>query len=190
MFASCCLQEDDDPDLNLPGAVDGSEGPFQLVHGRGHDDSKSGGSGQAADDIPTAREEKPAAELAPSEQSASIAGDGGLVSDYSRGKRLRKLMRLLSSKAALQVVTGFRFKVVLLAFGILLLHIGSFAAIVGYVGKSSSYLTELSAAGTVLDQMHRTATLSLVLEAAQRGYGFLSADTAIYAEQLQDSLTQ
>jgi hypothetical protein len=32
-----------------------------------------------------------------------MVGDGGAVSDYSRGKRLRKLARLLSSKAATQV---------------------------------------------------------------------------------------
>jgi hypothetical protein len=32
-----------------------------------------------------------------------MVGDGGAASDYSRGKRLRKLARLLSSKAATQV---------------------------------------------------------------------------------------
>lgn len=122
--------------------------------------------------------------------SAASAADGDLVSDYSRGKRLRKLMRLLSSKAALQVVTGFRLKVVLLAFGILVLHVGSFAAIVGYMNTATSYLQDLTAAGTIMDVVNRAATLGLVLEAAQRSYGFLPSDTAQYAAELDEVQTR
>lgn len=123
-----------------------------------------------------------------SEASASAAGDGGVVSDYSRGKRLRKLMRLLSSKAALQVVTGFRTKVVLLAFAMVLVHIASFSTLMGMVQFGISYMTDLAAAGEVLDSMYRTCTLSLVLEAAQREYGFTSADTAPYAAEMATTI--
>lgn len=177
--------------MSLPGAVDGSEAPFQLVQGRGgRGAGKSRGSEPATDEIPTAGEEKVATEGAASELSDTIPADGALVSDFTRGKRLRKLMRLLSSKAAMQVVTGFRFKVLMVVAFIIVLHIGSFGAIVGYIAKATSYLTDLTAAGDVVDYMHRTATLSLVLEAAQRGYGFLPSDTAKYAEQMKDLISK
>jgi hypothetical protein len=92
--------------LALPGAVDDGDGPIQLVRAR-HSDDEEGQSDAASEPgqgKPGAAGAAPAGdEASASEASASMVGDGGAVSDYSRGKRLRKLARLLSSKAATQV---------------------------------------------------------------------------------------
>jgi hypothetical protein len=126
-----------------------------------------------------------------SQATASTAADGGIVSDYGRGRRLRKLMRLLSSKAALQTVVGFRFKVIVLAAAIMAMHMGAFAALMGLMGKQDTYMTEVAAAGEVLDVMHRVTSLSLVLEAAQRGYGgFAAADIPKYAAEMEVDLNR
>lgn len=86
--------------------MDDGDGPIQLVRGR-HSEDDNGQSDAASEPgqgKPGAAGGAPAGEAASaSEASASIVGDGGAVSDYSRGKRLRKLARLLSSKAATQV---------------------------------------------------------------------------------------
>eukprot|EP00882_Tetradesmus_deserticola_P006573 GHRQ01006917.1.p1 GENE.GHRQ01006917.1~~GHRQ01006917.1.p1 ORF type:complete len:1485 (+),score=562.58 GHRQ01006917.1:723-5177(+) len=92
--------------LALPGAVYEGDGPLELVRAR-HSDDQDGQSDAASEPgqgKPGAAGAGPAGDAASaSEASASVAGDAGAVGDYSRGKRLRKLTRLLSSKAATQV---------------------------------------------------------------------------------------
>jgi len=126
---------------------------------------------------------------AASESSASYA-HSELVSDYSRGKRLRKLKKLLSSKAALQVVTGFRYKLILLALAILMLHVASFSVILSFIAKQHTYLKELGAAGEVMNLMQRIDTLSLVLEAAQRKFFFSPADVPTYAAEMAEMIAR
>jgi hypothetical protein len=100
----CCLQDPDEGALALPGAVDDGDGPIQLVHARHSEDEQSDAASEPGQGKPSAAGGAPAGDAASaSEASATVVGDGGIVSDYSRGKRLRKLARLLSSKAATQV---------------------------------------------------------------------------------------
>lgn len=109
------------------------------------------------------------------------------VSDYGRGKRLRKLVRLLSSKAALQVVVAFRFKVILLVLAIGVIHLAAFGVLVGFLSKQYTYLDEVEAAGDVLGLVHRVASLSVALEAAQRGQGFAAGAIPKYAAEMEES---
>jgi hypothetical protein len=88
----------------------------------------------------------------------------------------------------LQVVTGFRVKVVLLAVFILVLHTASFAALMGLVRVQVSYKTDMGAAGEVADALHRVLTYATVLEAAQRGYGFTQTDIPLLAAEMRASI--
>jgi hypothetical protein len=88
----------------------------------------------------------------------------------------------------LQVVTGFRVKVVLLAIFILLLHTASFAALTGLVRSQMAYMKDMEAAGQVLDLLHRVITYATVLEAAQRGYGFTQADVPALAKEMRTAV--
>jgi hypothetical protein len=164
-----------------------------LFKGAGGSNSGSGGDGSAGDKGAAAGKapgDAAASDLNSESQATTNTGaDGSLVSDYGRGKRLRKLVRLLSSKAALQVVVGFRFKVIILVGIICLVHMGAFGALLGFLGKQDTYLDEVFAAGDVVDKMHRTASLSLVLEAAQSGYGFAAGDIAKYAAEMEKTYT-
>jgi hypothetical protein len=85
----------------------------------------------------------------------------------------------------LQVVTGFRVKMVLLAAFILLLHTASFAALMGLVRSQMSYMKDMGAAGEVMDLLHRVITYATVLEAAQRGYGFSQAEIPVLAKDMR-----
>jgi hypothetical protein len=168
--------------LALPGAVEDFDAPA-LFKGAG---SNSVDADDAPDKAAPDKAEKNASEMgSESQATTNTAGDGSIVSDYGRGKRLRKLIRLLSSKTAMQVVVGFRFKVILLVAVMCCVHMGAFGAILGFVGKQDGYLDEVEAVGEAADILHRIATLSLVLEAAGRGYGFVAGDIATYAAELE-----
>jgi hypothetical protein len=164
--------------LALPGAVEDLDGP-DLFQAAGSGSGGGAGQGPAEGD-----QGEKATTDAGSEATSGV--DPGLVSDYGRGKRLRKLMRLLSSKAAMQVVVGFRFKVIILVVAIGIIHMAAFGALVGFLSKQYTYLDEVEAAGTVLDLVHRTASLSVALEAAQRGHGFAVGNVPKYAAEMEE----
>lgn len=169
----------------LPGAVEEElQGPALLK--RAARDSNTDADEEPAGPRVEGNGGKAASEQGSEGQATSngTAGEGN-VSDYGRGKRLRKLLRLLSSKAALQVVIGFRFKVILLVVAICMVHMGAFGALLAFVAKQDVYLSEVAASGEVVDVLHRVAALSVVLEAAQRSYGLQTADIPLYAAELE-----
>jgi hypothetical protein len=168
---------------------------MQLLKARGGRDSDSGGVGGGeapAHRKAAAGEGGGAARDAGSEGAASgsTAADSSMVSEYGRGRRLRKLMRLLSSKAALQTVMGFRIKVIVLSLAIMAVHMGAFGAVLGFISKQSTLMGDVAAAGEAVDVMHRVASLTLVLDAAERGYGFGAADTKRYAVELDTEMSR
>lgn len=183
-----CLQDPARGALALPGAVEDLDAPPLFKGAGGGSDSAASGGGEGKGSA--AAGEGAAAQGASeggseSQATTNTAADGSLVSDYGRGKRLRKLIRLLSSKAAMQVVVGFRYKVILLVAVMFIVHMGAFGALVGFLGKQATYLDEMEAAGEVVDLVHRIASLSVVLEAAQRGYGLAAGDIATYAAEME-----
>lgn len=164
--------------LALPGAVEDLDGPalFQAAGSDGSGGDKAPAEGEPGD--------KAATDLG-SEATTGVDPETP-VSDYGRGKRLRKLVRLLSSKAAMQVVVAFRYKVILLVMAIGIIHLAAFGVLVGFLSKQYTYLDEVEAAGDVLDLVHRTASLSVALEAAQRGVGFAIGAIPKYAAEMED----
>jgi hypothetical protein len=188
LFLCACQTPDPFDSSALPGAVDDPDGPAALFKRGGEGSTSSAGGGAAAqDDAGGAAGDKGAASDAASGSVATTntANDTGIVSDYGRGKRLRKLMRLLSSKAALQVVVSFRFRVVLLVAAICIVHLGAFGALLAFISKQDSMLDNVEAAGDVVDLVHRIAGLAVVLDAAGRGYGFAAADLPKYAAEME-----
>lgn len=162
----------------LPGAVEDLDAPA-LFQAAGSD-----GNGSDADKGP-AEPGKEGSMAGGSEATTGVTD--APVSDYGRGKRLRKLVRLLSSKAALQVVVAFRFKVILLVLAIGVIHLAAFGVLVGFLSKQYTYLDEVEAAGDVLDLVHRVSSLSVALEAAQRGQGFAAGAIPKYAAEMEES---
>jgi hypothetical protein len=163
----------------LPGAVEDLDASA-LFQAAGSD----GGGGSDPDK--TAAEPGKDGSMAGGSEATTGVTDAP-VSDYGRGKRLRKLVRLLSSKAALQVVVSFRFKVILLVLAICVIHLAAFSVLVGFLSKQYTYLDEVEAAGDVLDLVHRVSTLSVVLEAAQRGQGFAAGNIPRYAAEMEEA---
>lgn len=174
----------------LPGAVADPDEPLQLLKGHG----SSSGSGEAEKPRTAAGDRQPggqdgnndAASDAPSAAASTV--DDSNVSDYGRGKRLRKLMRLLSSRAALQTVVSFRLRMIVLALVIMVVHMGAFGAVMGFLEKQDNLMDEVAAAGEVLDTMHRIASLTVMLEAAQRGAYFQPSNTASLATDLGSAI--
>lgn len=182
-----CLQTPD-PLGGLPGAVDDPDGPAALFKRRGGDSNSSAGGGRSADKGDAGQGDNAAGDAASgSVATTNTAGDTGIVSDYGRSKRLRKLMRLLSSKAALQVVVSFRFRVILLVAAICIVHMGAFGALLAFITKQDSFLDKVEYAGDVTDLVHRVAGLAVVLDAAGRGYGFTAASIPKYAAEMEEA---
>lgn len=69
------------------------------------------------------------------------------VSDYSKGKRLRKLLRLLNSKQALQAITSFKLSMVALSIGLTIIHLGCFVLLMVFINQQDGYVKEIDAAG-------------------------------------------
>lgn len=80
--------------------------------------------------------------------ATSGAVDGAhLVGDFARGKRLRKLLRLLSSATTVRIVRMFRLRMMGLALGVLLVHAAAFAAMLALLARDEAHIKELGAAG-------------------------------------------
>jgi hypothetical protein len=132
LFAMQYAEPDESTTLALPGAVwDGEDGKAES------DGLAAGGADQQG---------KSAAGAGTEITSASGADAGG-VNDFSRGKRLKKLLRLLNSKAAQQAVVVFKYRMLLLVLGIVMLHIACFASVMLVLKSTHTVLTELRAAG-------------------------------------------
>ena len=110
------------------------------------EDGKEGGGSDAA--APGAGDPAGKAGGAAGTEVTSASGaDAGGVNDFSRGKRLKKLLRLLNSKAAQQAVVLFKYRMLLLVLGIIVMHIVCFATVIIVLQGTHTVLTELRAAG-------------------------------------------
>lgn len=78
---------------------------------------------------------------------------------------------------------SFRARLLLLAVAVVVLHLASFSVLLGFLAQQAGLLTDMAAAGSVADAAQRLATLSVVLDAAERGYGFNRSDMPAYAAE-------
>jgi hypothetical protein len=69
------------------------------------------------------------------------------VNDFSRGKRLKKLLRLLNSAAARATIIAFRLRMLLLTAAVGVLHVVCFGVLIGRMAGAQTKLQELQAAG-------------------------------------------
>jgi hypothetical protein len=79
--------------------------------------------------------------------SASDATGGGSGGDFARGKRLRRLLRVLNSYATVKTLDTFNTRVLMMSCGVLLLHVAAFVAIMAALANEDSYLHEVDATG-------------------------------------------
>jgi hypothetical protein len=83
--------------------------------------------------------------------------DQGYHSDFKRGKRLRKLMRLLGSKQAEKVPDRFYSHTVMVTVLVMVIHLACFIASVVLLESQKSFITEVDDAGSAVIAMHRMA---------------------------------
>lgn len=108
-----------------------------------------------------------AGDLAGQEGDGSLAGTASVArgpsSDYSRGKRLRKLLRLLSSRAAVETLNTFKLHIHLLVAGVVLLHAACFVIMLYFINHQATYVTDITAAGRLLWQHHELLLHGMLL---------------------------
>jgi hypothetical protein len=141
----------DEYGAELPGTVRGRPGEDSDA---GSDPAVRGGRAQpgpgavgAPGDGATGAGDGPSGADGASE-GTSAAGDGAhLVGDFARGKRLRKLLRLINNGATAATLAMFRFRMLLMTMTVLAVHVAAFVAVMVVLSDESSYVTNLAAAG-------------------------------------------
>jgi hypothetical protein len=93
------------------------------------------------------------------------------ASDFNRGKRLKRLLKLLSGRQATKALTRLRLHARLLLAGILVLHTVCFIVVVMAMYQQYSYATNISSAGQAIVETHLVGTYSRDIEAASRNVG-------------------
>jgi len=91
-------------------------------------------------------------------EAGEAADDALYQSDFKRGKRLRKLARLLASKRATKAGARFKQHTVLLALGLIVAHLACFVASVVLIDNQRQYINEVDDAGNAVITMHQIAT--------------------------------
>ncbi|KAG2422329.1 hypothetical protein HXX76_016114 [Chlamydomonas incerta] len=110
----------------------------------------------------------------------SGAGDGASTSTanrtMNRGRRLKRLLKLLSGQKVVRGVTRLRLHVLVVIGLMLLVHAVCYLMLIILINKQKAFITEISAAGEAIDRSHFTTMYSRAIEAASRGEGFTAAD--------------
>eukprot|EP00198_Chlamydomonas_reinhardtii_P011170 XP_001700507.1 predicted protein [Chlamydomonas reinhardtii] len=110
----------------------------------------------------------------------SGAGDGASTSTtnrtMNRGRRLKRLLKLLSGQKVVRGVTRLRLHVLVVIGLMLLVHAVCYLMLIILINKQKAFITEISAAGEAIDRSHFTSMYSRAIEAASRGEGFTAAD--------------
>eukprot|EP00878_Enallax_costatus_P031470 GHUV01034416.1.p1 GENE.GHUV01034416.1~~GHUV01034416.1.p1 ORF type:complete len:452 (+),score=95.23 GHUV01034416.1:594-1949(+) len=103
---------------------------------------------------------------------------GGYRSDFKRGKRLRKLARMLNSKQAQKANTRFYKHTVLVILGLLIAHMACFIASVALIDGQKQYIEEVVDAGSAVITLHRMALDCRVFDALHKN----QSQTGIFTE--------
>lgn len=112
------------------------------------------------------------------------------ASDFNRGKRLKRLLKLLSGRQATKALTRLRLHARLLLAGIFAVHTACFIVVVMATYQQYSYAINISSAGQAIVQSHLVATYNRDVEAATRGVGLnVSYDMNYLYSQLTSHLT-
>lgn len=132
--------------IALPGAVGSGDGSGSVsAEEQPADKGDQGADGGAA--VGAAGSDVPGG--ASQSDATSAAGEAARFGgDFARGKRLRKLLRLINNRVTLQTLSSFQRRMLGLAMGVLLLHIAAFVAVMITLSSNETWVSELDAAGT------------------------------------------
>lgn len=136
-------QEDEEIDLPgvVPGGDEGTEGASEGPAVEGAAGEQPAGADAAGG--PGAE----AAAAASQSDVTSAAGDSAHIGDFARGRRLRKLLRLINSRVTMQTLGTFKGRMLLMSFGVLLLHVAAFVAMLVSLANETTYVNELNSSG-------------------------------------------
>eukprot|EP00775_Hariotina_reticulata_P007071 gene7071-7284_t len=122
----------------------------------------------------------------------SGGGIGSVQADYARGKRLRRLARVMNSRLALKTASRFQRHTVLMILGLLLAHIVCFAVSLVTINSQAQYMKEVDDAGDGVIAMHKIAIECRALDAISGGvvhpYIFTKADVDLHMNKLQQAI--
>ncbi|GLI68263.1 hypothetical protein VaNZ11_012618, partial [Volvox africanus] len=108
---------------------------------------------------------------------SSVTGHSAVDSSgMSRGKRLKRLLKLLSGQKVSRGVSRLRMHVLVVIGLMLLVHTICFMLVIIFINKQKQFITEISAAGEAIDRTFYTAMYTRAIEAATRSAGFSSND--------------
>ncbi|WIA17635.1 hypothetical protein OEZ85_014441 [Tetradesmus obliquus] len=127
---------------------------------------------------------------------ASSAPDGSEAgayeSDFKRGKRLRRLARMLNGKQAQKAAARFYKHACLLTLGLFVAHTACFAASVSLINAQNQYIQEVDDAGAAVITLHRMAIDCRVLDALHKGIEqpgiFTQADLAGFSALFEEAI--
>ncbi|GIL79405.1 hypothetical protein Vretimale_18290 [Volvox reticuliferus] len=110
---------------------------------------------------------------------SSVTGHSAVDSSgMSRGKRLKRLLKLLSGQKVSRGVSRLRMHVLVVIGSMMLVHTLCFILVIIYINKQKLFITEISAAGEAIDRTFYTAMYTRAIEAATRSAGFSSDNIA------------
>lgn len=72
---------------------------------------------------------------------------GGTASDFSRGKRLKRLLKLIGGRQATSALRTLNTHMYVVLAAMVLLHVACFAALLAVIGAQKAAVTNISAAG-------------------------------------------
>jgi len=130
---------------DLPGAVPGGQGTEEGVSEKaeGRVLEKVLGAGGPAPGVGGSEGGGASA----SDNTSGVGDATHLEGDFARGKRLRKLLKVLNSYATVKTMNTFKQRMIGLSLAVLLLHIAAYAAIMASLANQEAYLLEVDAVG-------------------------------------------
>jgi len=115
---------------------------------------------------------------------------GGASSDFSRGKRLKRLLKLIAGKQATAALHTLRTHMYGTVAAMVLLHVACFIALLAYINRQKAYIINISAAGEALDHIHAAGMYSRAIHAAYANYTFTRADIPKFRASLTEELDE
>lgn len=86
--------------------------------------------------------------------------------DFSRGKRLKRLLKLIASKQATSALHTLRYHMYGLVTLMVLLHVACFTTLLMYLNWQKAYITNIAAAGEAMDHVYAAGMYSRAIHAA------------------------
>ncbi|KAG2487286.1 hypothetical protein HYH03_014127 [Edaphochlamys debaryana] len=115
-------------------------------------------------------------------QGTGVTGQSN--NGMSRGRRLKRLLKLLSGQKVQKSVNRLRLHVWVVIGIMLAVHAACFLLLIVYINKQKQFITEIAAAGEAIDRSHYAGMYSRAIEAAARSSGHEPGSLPAFSDRL------